>query len=824
MNKSFIAHKRKCDEKDQLLHVHLTEVGALAAEFSRKIKLAAAGRLMGLLHDFGKYSQEFQSYIQSATGGIDQDDEEWVDASLLKGKIDHSTAGAQYVWDKLSGIGGKAAQGELCAQILAVCIVSHHSGLIDCLNEDGENIFFRRMRKRDDKTHLSEAIRSADAFLLQELDSTLNKEFVVDLYSTMKRLADLTSQVDSGLSHEDAFSLGVFTRFLFSCLIDADRLNSAEFELPGRKMERIARSSYFQWSVAIERLEEKLKSFNADKPIDKIRSAISENCLRRSTEPTGVYTLSVPTGGGKTLASLRYALNHARTHDMDRVIYIIPYTSIIEQNAEVVRDIIEHGDDEFSWVLEHHSNIEPENETWRSKLVAENWDAPIVFTTMVQFLETLFSGGTRGARRMHQLANAVLIFDEIQTLPINCVHMFCNALNFLTRHAGTTAVLCTATQPLLDKLPRSKFGQLELTNNAELVDNKSKLFADLKRVEIADLCKPGGWHANEIFGLVEQRFHQTGSCLVIVNTKTWAKQLYESLSGIVDESSLFHLSTNLCPTHRKVLFSTIKSRLSHGLPVLCISTQLIEAGVDIDFASVVRFLAGLDSIAQAAGRCNRNGILKDKQGRLMPGSVEIVNPADEHIQILVDIVEGKECTSRVLDEFEDGDLLSPEVMDTYYKYFFFERQKAMVYPHGNDCLLNMLANNNLNPGSGNNQERRKKGKLPLLQQSFMAAGKAFKAIDAPTYSVIVPHGEGKQIIVNLCAADINFNPGAFYSLLKRAQQYSVNVFPNVWRVLLEKKAVIEVQGQEIYFLDERHYHKKFGLSIDGVADQDFYSV
>ncbi len=826
MSSLYIAHKRARDDKSQTLRSHLSEVGELAAEFADKLQLPNAGRLLGLLHDFGKYSQEFQSYIQSATGGIDQDDEAWVDANLLQGKIDHSTAGAQYLWKKLGGTGGRAAQGELCAQILALCIASHHSGLIDCLDADGENNFFRRVGKSDDKTHLKEATSNADQGLLDEIDSLLTKKFVIDLFSKLRGLVNLTGESDSDLQHEDAFALGIFTRFLFSCLVDADRLNSAEFELPEKKAVRIARSNHFQWEEAAGRLEQWLKDFGTNEPIDRIRSAISDNCLRRSLDPTGIYTLSVPTGGGKTLASLRYALNHAQKHGMDRIIYIIPFTSIIEQNAQVVRDIVEQKDDTFLWVLEHHSNIEPEQQTWHSKLSAENWDAPIVFTTMVQFLEVLFSGGTRGVRRMHQVANAVLIFDEIQNLPINCVHMFCNALNFFTRHAGTTAVLCTATQPLLGQLPRSEYGQLELADNAELTDNKLQLFADLKRVEISDLCKSDGWQIDEIVELIEQRYGDTQSCLVIVNTKAWARQLSDSLCGLIDEDSLFHLSTNLCPAHRKRLLSTIKDRLSSGLPVLCISTQLIEAGVDVDFACVVRFLAGLDSIAQAAGRCNRNGKLKDKQGILVQGCVEIINPADESIQTLVDIVEGKEKTRRVINEFGGDELLSPEAMDAYYRYFFFERQREMVYPlpSSGDCLLNMLANNNRNPGSGNNRQRRTEGKLPLLQQSFRVAGEAFKAIDAPTHSVIVPHGEGRQIIASLCAADKEFNPKTFCHWLKQAQQYSVNVFPNVWQALLEDRAVREVQNERIYYLDERYYHEKFGLSTNVVAVQDFYSV
>jgi CRISPR-associated endonuclease/helicase Cas3 len=829
---AYIAHVRSDAPKSkQSLATHLSETGQLAAEFASKIGLENVGAVLGLLHDFGKYAREFQTYIQSATHYIEQDDEDWVDAKLLRGKIDHSTAGAQYVWTELSNIATKVGQGEMCGQILALCIASHHSGLIDCLNEDGvdkngKTNFSRRMAKLDDKTHLNEAIKNADQSIRSDIDKRLTKALVVEMFTKIRTMITLSNSKDSLLSKEDAFTLGLFTRFLFSCLIDADRLNSAEFETPDNKAHRLAQQRYFSWEIAINRLDRKLQSFGGDKPIDKVRSAISDSCFHRSADAPGIYTLSVPTGGGKTFASLRYALNHAKSHNMDRIIYIIPYTSIIEQNAEAVRDIIEEDGDRFPWVLEHHGNIEPEKQTWRSKLAVENWDAPIVFTTMVQFLEVLFSGGTRGVRRMHQLANTVLIFDEIQTLPINCVHMFSNALNFLSHHANTTALLCTATQPLLDKLPNSEYGLIKLANNAELVDDKSQLFADLKRVDINNRCKPGGWQAEEIVDLINKRYQTTKSCLVIVNTKAWAKTLFEALSNTVDSDALFHLSTNQCAAHRKILFTKIKQRLLEGSPVLCVSTQLIEAGVDVDFAHVVRFLAGLDSIAQAAGRCNRNGLLTDHQGKLLSGQVDVVDPAEgtETINNLVDIVEGKVSSRRIFDEFEQSELLSPQAMDAYYEDFFFKRQRDMAYPIDRDTLFNLLANNDKNIGSGINKKRHCQGKLPFLQQSFMAAGKAFKAIDAPTHSVIVPYGEGKEIIEELCNVNKEFNAGHFYRTLKRAQQYSVNVFPNVWHKLQDSGYVNEIQDEGIYFLDERYYSENYGLSDTTVSLQQCFSV
>jgi len=334
---------------------------------------------------------------------------------------------------------------------------------------------------------------------------------------------------------------------LFSCLIDADRLNSAEFEDPCRLEERKSKTGLVPWDVAIGRMETYLAGLPSRNYVDDLRREISGNCKSKALCKQGIYTLSVPTGGGKTYASLRYALHHAKTYELERIIYVIPYTSIIEQNAAAIRKVIESSDDARPWILEHHSNLEPDKQTWQSKLVSENWDSPIVMTTMVQLLETLFSGGTRGVRRLHQLANSVLVFDEIQTLPINCVHLFCNALNFLTQHCKTTAVLCTATQPLLNELKNSEKGQLNIPLENELAGDINRHFVDLNRVEVNNLCKPGGWNEQQTANFVLEQFGETKSCLVIVNTKAWAQELYKRCAEEIDSSAVFHLSTNQYP-------------------------------------------------------------------------------------------------------------------------------------------------------------------------------------------------------------------------------------------------------------------------------------
>ena len=559
-----------------------------------------------------------------------------------------------------------------------------------------------------------------------------------------------------------------------------------------------------------------MSSFEPRYPIDEIRRDISDACLNRAKDPRGIYTLTVPTGGGKTLASLRYALHHAQKHKLDRIIYIIPYTSIIDQNAGAVRDIL--GE---KWVLEHHSNLDPEKQTWQNKLLSENWDKPIVFTTMVQFLDAWFGGGTRGARHIHPMTNSVLIFDEIQTLPVKCVHLFCNVLNWLTQYGKSSAVLCTATQPLLDKLPKSEFGELKLADNAEIMGENqavAQLFDDLSRVEIQFNEKPGGWSPEDAGAFLLEQFQTASSCLFIVNTKKWAQQLYRYCQKQnVPLEALFHLSTNQCAAHRKDLFARMKARLNQKLPVLCVSTQLIEAGVDISMACVIRALGGLDSIAQAAGRCNRHG---EREGK---GKVWVLNLQNEPLAMLPDIDIGQQQAGRVFRDFAGQDILQPAAMQRYFDYYFYQRGSEMVYPipHSDSgSLLDWLSDNRLNAYAPKNDQRGKP--FPLLMQSFKSAGRAFQAIDAPTRAIIVPYGEGKELITKLCGA---WNPQEMYRTLVEAQRFSVNVFPNVWEKLEKAQAVQEVQkGSGIFYLEERHYSEEYGLSADEIGLMAFYDL
>ena len=694
MQQDFIAHRRKSDARSQSLWSHLQETCEIAGQFAAKIGLREVGQTIGLLHDIGKASQEFKNYIESAVGMINPDEDDYVDSTQKKGKIDHSTAGAQIIYRRLSD---KDAGEKLVSQILSLCIASHHSGLIDCLTPDGQvDNFHRRMAKADDKSHVTEALENLEDRERARLDFFLNADLNKQMAEALAKLKEANDSIETLM-----FKYGLVVRFLLSCLIDADRLSTSDFEFPQNSQLR-NENKCTSWDILIERFG--TKKFEILSEVDALRNDVSRKCFEDAGKPKGLYQLCVPTGGGKTFASLRFALHHASKHAMDRIIYVIPYTSIIDQNAAEVRRILEDKDENGQYldhiVLEHHSNLTPEEETQRQSLLSENWDAPIVFTTSVQFLEALFSGGTCSARRMHQLANSVVIFDEVQTIPVRCVHMFNCGLRFLVKGCGSSVVLCTATQPLLDRVEPMQRA-LELMPEQRIMGDVSELFRKLKRVDIHDSRKSGGWTQAEVVELTVKEIQGSESVLIVVNTKASAKKLYQQFEESNVEA-VFHLSTDMCAEHRMNTLNEIKSRLKTHQPTVCVSTQLIEAGVDIDFGSVIRYLAGLDSIAQAAGRCNRNG-LRDKAG-----NVYVVNPKDENVDRLLDIRIGIDVTERLLDEYREdpskfhNDLVGPSAMEQFYQYYFYRRKEEMCYKVGpntlvgrDDDLFNLLSTNTL---------------------------------------------------------------------------------------------------------------------------------
>lgn len=434
----FIARVRNSDNSPQPLSEHLLAVAEMSEKAASKVNLPSLGRLVGLLHDLGKYSDSFQSYIRDVTGlnGVEAQKR----ANSQQGKVDHATAGAQKIWNELRV--KDTEFGLIAAQILAICVAGHHGGLLDFVGPHGKSEFLKRMKKSPDNTFINEVEEKCESEIKEALYQILSSKLIFD--ELKPRLLQICQ--NEKIKRLRAFHLGLLTRFIFSGLIDGDRSNSADFEKPFRAELR-NNGDAVDWSFYAATLESHLATLKPRNQVDELRNSISQECFDAASRPQGMFTLAVPTGGGKTLASLRFALNHAKHHSamgnkagFERIIYVIPYTTIIDQNAKVLSDIL--GAES---VLEHHSNLIMEDDENRIRILTENWDAPIVLTTSVQFLNALFSASTTDVRRMHAMANAVIIFDEIQSLPIKTIHLFNNAVNFLVQTCGSSIVFCTAT-------------------------------------------------------------------------------------------------------------------------------------------------------------------------------------------------------------------------------------------------------------------------------------------------------------------------------------------------------------------------------------------
>lgn len=823
----YIAHVRETDGQVQRLEQHLWETAELACLFASAIGLPLCGRVLGLCHDLGKYSARYQTYIRGVTGLMGS--EARIVAEAAKGTIDHATAGAQLIWDALSQRG---QLGGLLAQILSVAVMSHHSrtGMKDFISLEGKSPFLERLTRNEAKTYRQECLKNADTAVITEINLLLDSPALINEFKAIaKRMKASTKGKTTRF-----FSYSLLAQFLFSCVLDADRLNTANFEkLKDARFRTTGRTP--DWSSLSARLETRLAKLDGSSAINQIRRQISEECVAAANRRESLFTLSVPTGGGKTLASLRFALHRAAQNargSIERIIYIIPYTSIIDQNANEIRDILGKEN-----VLEHHSNLTPEKDNWRTRVLSENWDSPVVFTTSVQFLDSLFAQGTRSARRMHQLANSILIFDEIQTLPIKTIHSFNNAINFLTTHANTTVLLCTATMPLLHRVDPG-LGAIPLTPECEIIRDKRTLFRKLKRTEIIDKRRANPWIHEEITTFALKCARRYGSALVVCNTKDSARRLFDQLQASLGVPHVVHLSTNMCPAHRLKVIQQLKESLglTEGRSFICVSTQLIEAGVDLDFGCVIRSLAGMDSVVQAGGRCNRNN-------KRSVGYVYIFNFAEEKLgKALAEIANAQEVTKRVLGEFcdspasLDNDLLSEATMNRFYEYYFFQRANEMLYPleagKGNPpiatktSMLSLLSEN-LPAREAAGREKSTEALDLQLQQAFSTAAQAFRMIDAPTRGIIVPYKEGTQLIADLSAAFANDEHPLKEQvrLLRRAQQYTVNAFPHVIEKLAKENAIREIQpGSGIFHLDERYYHPDLGVTLEALSEQHYLGV
>lgn len=537
---------------------HLRAVASLASQHAHRFNGSDWAHLAGLWHDLGKYRPRFQHYIRQASGFE-------ADAHIKGegGKAPHSTAGAMLGCNRFKEAG----------RVLAYLIAGHHAGLYDWFGG------------------LDARLGSSDS--RDELNESLAEHPPADILDHGTFIPDLRS-IPGG---KDGFALWI--RMLFSCLVDADFLDTEAYMDVGKSTQR------GNWPN-IENLLELFDRHMSDKmreaaptPVNQLRADILRQCRERAYEVSGLFSLTVPTGGGKTLSSLAFSLEHAKRHNKRRIIYVIPYTSIIEQTADIFRGIF--GDA----VIEHHSNAEadPDKENHRSRLACENWDAPIVVTTNVQFFESLFAARTSRCRKLHNIVDSVVVLDEAQLLPPEFLQPILDVLNLLTRHYGVTAVLSTATQPAL--ATREYFDAQSnmrgLDNVREIMSDPDALYRALERVNVR---LPANWNTSVGWEVLANEISQCDSVLAIVNRRKDARELWE----LMPEGTL-HLSALMCGEHRSQTIRQIKTRLKDGIPTCVVSTQLVEAGVDVDFPVVYRALAGLDSIAQAAGRCNREGRL-----------------------------------------------------------------------------------------------------------------------------------------------------------------------------------------------------------------------
>lgn len=818
MTSTYIAHVRRSDGAEHLLQDHLLEVAELAGALAAKIGIGSLGELVGLLHDIGKATIAFQRYIKSRSGKLMPDDPEYTD--WLRGELDHSTAGAQFVYRY------GAAQRELdplLIQMLAIVIASHHMGLIDCINPQGKNKFAERMRKEEPESRTDEAVANLDPEILRRVNTLLSGGQLEE---------ELAGVCDTMIGEDDdqltgRFKLGLLTRFLLSCLLDADVISTQNFEYSAFQHRKGSVRQPVQWALLGGAIERHVSTFSQDNELDRLRAVASRQCLEAGRGSKGIYQLTLPTGAGKTFASLRFALEHARQHSeqgsaspIERIVYIVPYTAIIDQNAESIREALRSQGvpDIDAIVLEHHSALAPERETEEQRKLASSWNAPIILTTMVRFLETLFSSGTGNARLTHQLANAVLIFDEIQALPIRSTYMFTTALQFLTETCGSTAVLCTATQPGLVAL-QPPFA-LSADRMQSIVTDGAELFRHLERVEAFDERKIEGWADDEIAELALAELAHAGSVLIVVNTKHSALSLWRSLekSRSAGDMCLYHLSTRMCAAHRMDLIKRMKAQFESPRhpPIICVSTQLIEAGVDIDFGSVIRYIAGLDSIVQASGRCNRHGRRGQK------GRVIVLNPRDENLDAdqLIDIRKGRESTERVWRELEGSgeSLLGTEALRRYFIYYYAKQEQQMSYPVGkesvigrSDNLVELLSMNRVSETAALTGQEDISNLA--LKQAFHSAAKAYEALDSSGIGVIVPYEDGKRIIRELSQNQGNKDQ---MRLLREAQRYSVNVHTSELSRLIDQRALDDI-GAGILAAKSSYYDKQTGLSATAVS-------
>lgn len=703
----YLAHISEDGTREQTVLQHLTGTAELASKFAESFGYSDWGYCCGFLHDIGKYSKEFQQRIRGSTE-----------------RVDHATAGAQLC---------KKSGGPY--NFISYCIAGHHAGLPDTgsvADTSDSSTLMGRMKKR------------------------------VKDYAYYKKEIEIpplhTAFLNIPRDQDPSFCVAFFIRMLFSCLVDADYLDTEDFMQDGKVVRNAGES--------MEILFEKLKLYisgwleNSDGgTVNGRRTEILTNCLKQGRQNRGVFRLTVPTGGGKTVASLAFALRHAVEHHLNHIIYVIPYTSIIEQNAKVFSEIL--GPEN---VLEHHCNIDYDNdeELRTMQLASENWDKPVIVTTNVQFFESLFGNKSSKCRKLHSIANSVIIFDEAQMLPYDYLQPCIAAMEELVRHYNSSIVLCTATQPALNEVFSGNLSGRELCPRME------EQFAFFRRTAIQNI---GCLKEEELTA----RLNEEEQALCILNTKRMVQKVYAEIGG----EGVFHLSTLMYPMHRKRMLQKIRERLRTGKRCILIATSLVEAGVDLDFQSVYRQIAGIDSVIQAAGRCNREGKRKIEDSPTYIFQLEDQERVTGQEQQI-------DTAKQVLRKYED--ISSLEAIQEYFVRLYRHKGEAL----DKKKIMDQFA----------------KGNLP-----FAKIGKEFKLIQENTKIIFIPIESRASEILE----ELKFK-GATRSLMREAGQYSVSVYENLFHKLYDAGRLVSVSEdlKDDFFVlrDHGDYREDTGLQTD----------
>ena len=787
----YYAHLEHQGANGQLLRDHNRRTAEIAGSTLRPAGLYNAAYLAGLLHDLGKYTFRFQRYLRGESGA-------------KRGSVIHTFQGCRLLIDKYHVPASSDAE-YFTAELLALAIGSHH-GLFDCVDAAQKSGLQYRAEKQD--IDFEEAVSAffADCAASEEVERLFSLA-VKEVEKWLARM-DACESTEADRSTEYAFSMGLLARLLTSAVIEGDRTDTASY-MCGWPQNPTKSDTVPPWQERLAYMESKLSKLPSDTPIALARQEISKQCREHAELPGGIYRLYVPTGGGKTLGALRYALAHAAKWKKQRLIFTSPLLSILEQNAKQIRQYL--GDDRL--VLEHHSNViqleKPEDALDERELLVQSWEAPVILTTLVQFLNTLFEGKTTAIRRFHALCDSVIVIDEVQSVPVKLLSLFNRAVFFLSTYCGATIVLSSATQPCLEKArhPVSPLG--------DIVPYDAALWQVFTRTAIIPLP---ALQLSEMPTLIRSRMAETSSMLVVCNKKGEAAELAEQTQSDLWES--FHLSAGMCMQHRRDVLMQMEAALEKsrkGLQkVLCISTQVIEAGVDISFATAMRLLAGMDSVIQTAGRCNRNGESPAQQ------PVYLINCKDEKLGKLREIQQGKTASIELLAASEtdskafDEDLSSDAAIRFYYHCLYRnmnkDAQDCVIFSRDGKAegsLYDYLSANEKNTLGAEGIE------AFCFWQAFKTAGQKFTVFDENTTDILIPYGEGEQLIAALCSERAERDLAYRAEILKRTNGYTVSVYEYQKNKLEAAGAIYSICGGSLLVLQKAYYDSTIGIIDNG---------